>query len=159
MKKRMKTSVGTKKLPAQKIRRVRAALKQIGTPLGDYPVMGYAKIGSLSLPSTGFVDTGTKYSVLPQELADAAGATPTGKTGTFNIHKRSLRGELRRVRMSSLDGKCAGETTVFVPFPGQDWKKGVLSGAEFLQDTGMHVNDQGEACCPVRRPASRRARR
>jgi hypothetical protein len=159
MKKLVKKSIPMKRLPAKKIRRARTALKQLGMPLGDYPVTGYVRIGSLTLPSTGFVDTGTKYSVLPQDLADAAGATPTGKTGTFNILKRSLRGELRRVRMSSLDGKCGGETTAFVPLPTEDWKKGVLLGAEFLQDTGMHVNDQGEAYCPVRRPASRRTRR
>lgn len=128
--------------------------KRKANGFGDYPVMGYIRIGSLPIPHTGAVDTFTRYSVLPRDLANAAGARPINKTGTLVIANKKIHGELRRVRMSSLDGKCAGETTAFVPL--KEWGKGVIFGAEFLQDTGMHVNAHGEAYCPVRRTKKRR---
>jgi predicted aspartyl protease len=123
--------------------------------LGDYPVTGFVRVGDLSIPQTGMVDTGTRLSILPREVAEAAGARPTGRTGRLSILNRQLRGEIARVRMSSLDGRCAGETTVFVPAAGQDWQRGVLLGAGFLQDTKMHVNARGEAFCPVKRAVKR----
>jgi hypothetical protein len=129
-------------------------MKRKKNGFGDYPVMGYVRIGSLPTPHTGAVDTFTRYSVLPRDIADASGARPLHRTGTLVIANRKIRGELRRVRMSSLDGKCAGETTAFVP--SEAWGKGVIFGAEFLQDTGMHVNHQGEAYCPVKRSKKRR---
>ena len=86
--------------------------------------MGYVRIGSLPTPQTGVVDTFTRYSVLPRDLAKAAGVKSTGRTGTLTIARRKLRGELVRVRMSSLDGSCEGETTAFVPLPRQRWGRG-----------------------------------
>lgn len=121
------------------------------TRLGDYPVIGYIKVGRLDVPQTGVVDTFTRYSVLPADVATAAGAKPTGRAGTLKMLKRQIHGRLVRVRMESLDGNCGGETTALVPDAGQDWKRGVVLGGEFLQDTGMHVNAHGEAYCPVRR--------
>lgn len=115
--------------------------------LGDYPVVGYVRIGSSTRPESALVDTGTKYSIIPRETIAATGSTNTGRTGRLNILNRKLSGQLHRVRISSLDGRCAGETTAFVPDAG--WERGVLLGAEFLQDTKMHVNARGEAYCPA----------
>lgn len=117
--------------------------------LGDYPVMAFVRVGTLPDPQTGVVDTFTRYSVLPRELAERAGVMPTRKTGTLRIMRRTVRGKLVRVEMGSLDGGCRGETTALVPDEGEHWNKGLLLGGEFLQDTGMHVGSNGEAYCPV----------
>ena len=126
-------------------------MKRKRTQLGDYPVMGYVRLGNLPTPVSGLVDTGTKYSILPRDLAEKAGSRPTGRTGKVNILRRSLHGEMHRVHVTDLAGGCHGDTTVFVPDARADWKRGVLFGAEFLQDTGMHVNAKGEAYCPIKK--------
>lgn len=126
------------------------------THLGDYPVMGYVRLGTLQAPVSGLVDTGTKYSILPRDLAERAGSRPLGRTGKINILKRTLHGEIHRVHVTDLEGGCRGDTTVFVPDASADWKRGVLFGAEFLQDTGMHVNDKGEAYCPIKKKSRRK---
>lgn len=143
--------------PSNKIIAMKARTKRHPTrgTLGDYPVMAFVRVGALPDPQTGVVDTFTRYSVLPRELAEKAGVKPTGKAGTLKIMRRAVRGELVRVPMASLDGGCRGETTALVPNKGENWNKGLLLGGEFLQDTGMHVGANGEAYCPV---TSKRAR-
>ena len=116
--------------------------KRRGGVLSDYPVTAFLMIGKLTVPQTGVVDTFTRYSVLPRELAKKAGVKPTGKAGTLNVMRRSIHGDLVRVVMSALDGSCRGETTARVPDEGENWNKGLLLGGEFLQDTGMHGGDQ-----------------
>jgi predicted aspartyl protease len=111
--------------------------------------MGFVRIGTSATPQSVLVDTGAKYSIIPRETIAVTGSHNTGRTGKVNILQRKLHGELHRVKITSLDGRCAGETTAFVPDAGSDWGRGVLLGAEFLQDTKMHVNAKGEAYCPA----------
>ena len=108
--------------------------------LGDYPVMAFVRVGALPDPQTGVIDTFTRYSVLPRELAERSGAKPTGKTGTLNIMRRAVHGRLVRVNMAALNGRCRGETTALVPDEDANWNKGLLLGGEFLQDTGASEN-------------------
>jgi hypothetical protein len=133
-------------------------MKRQRVQLGDFPVMAFIRIGHLAVPQTAVLDTFTRYSVLPRELAKGAGVEDTGKSGTLNVMRRAIHGRLVKVEMTSLDGRCRGKTTALVPDVGADWDKGLLLGGEFLQDTKMHVNAHGETYCPAPMSRVRRKR-
>jgi hypothetical protein len=126
-------------------------MKRRPAQLGDYPVTSFVRLGKIPIPQTGVVDTGTRYSVIPAALAKEAGAVPTGRSGTLRMLRRKIHGQLVRIHVGSLDGRCSGETLALVPDAGEPWARGLMFGGEYLQDTGMHVNDRGETYCPVRR--------
>lgn len=119
--------------------------------LGDAQAMAYVRAGNFA--TAALADTGSPRTIVGAEIAQQAGAVTTGKRGRMNIAGQRLKGELKRMKIETLDeGKCAAEIVVFVPDVGQKFRKGLILGMDFMQKTKMIVDaETGEAFCPPRK--------
>jgi len=117
--------------------------------LGDQQAMAYVRVGPDDVPQAAMADTGTKRSIVSREIAMAAKATPTGRTGVMHIAGQRLEGQLMRMTISVINTKCRATVDAFVPNQGQMFRKGFILGMDFLQKAKMRIDaETGEAYCP-----------
>lgn len=117
--------------------------------LNDQQAMAYVRIGNI--PTAAMADTGTRRSIIDPEIAQAANAKPTGRTGVMHIAGHKLTGRIMRVAIRTREPACSAVVDAFVPNPGQHFRKGVMLGMDFLQKAKMRIDGEtGEVYCPIR---------